>query len=486
MTEKNNHPPDPCFGTFDHLGRTELLKILDNSYDEIFVTDGDGVVTYVNPAGERYYGLKAADVIGRKAETLVDEGYYSPPIIHQVLEKREPVNLVQQTNIGTTLLVTATPVFDEQGNLEMVVQNSRDITQLEKVKQELENARRLMRGYREEIRQQVFNDLGSHGLVAHSPGFKKIIEVAGQVAEVNSNVILLGESGTGKGHLAQYIHQMSPRKNGPLITINCAAIPAELIEAELFGYVGGAFTGASRQGRAGRIELADGGTLFLDELAEFPLHLQAKLLEAVQERSFLPVGGSQLKSVDIRIISATNRDLHGMVADGTFRRDLYHRLKVIEIEIPPLKERPADILPLLYYYLNWFDKQFGRTHQLAGKTVDILMAYSWPGNVRELKHTMEYLTAMVAGGQIRPEHLPANLYAMADPAAASLLDPAASGLDAAVEEFTRRLILEAQKTYKSSYKLARALKISQSKANRLMRRFRAPMPPESPGGEGRG
>ena len=471
---------DPS-GRFDHLDRSALLKILENSYDEIFVTDARGVVIYVNPVGESYYGLKTADVIGRKAGDLVDEGYYAPPIIHRVLEKKERVNLVQKTNIGKTLLITATPVFNKDGTLEMVVQNSRDVTGLEKIKQELENAQRLVQGYREEIQKQHLDELGAHGLVAHSPGFKKIIQMAGRVASVNSNVILLGDSGTGKGHLAQYIHQASQRKNGPFITINCAAIPAELIESELFGYGGGAFTGARREGRAGRLELANGGTLFLDELAEFPLHLQAKLLEAVQERQFIPVGGSKLKTVDIRIISATNRDLHTMVQNGTFRRDLYHRLKVIEIEMPPLRERGEDILPLLYYYVNLFDRQFGRHHQLDRKTVDLLLSYDWPGNIRELKHTVEYLTAMVENGKILPEHLPPNMYAAADPLDIPLPDPAAVGFDGALDEFARRLILNAQKKHKSSYKIARALNISQSKASRLIRRY---MPRGVTGGVG--
>jgi transcriptional regulator with PAS, ATPase and Fis domain len=177
-----------------------------------------------------------------------------------------------------------------------------------------------------------------------------------------------------------------------------------------------------------------------------------------------------LKTVDIRIISATNRDLHTMVQNGTFRRDLYHRLKVIEIEMPPLRERGEDILPLLYYYIDLFDRQFGRHHQLDRKTVDLLLSYEWPGNIRELKHTVEYLTAMVENGKILPEHLPVNICAVADPSVIPFPDPAAVGFDGALDEFTRRLILTAQKKYKSSYKVARALNISQSKASRLIRR----------------
>jgi PAS domain S-box-containing protein len=457
---------------FSGLDRNTLLKILDNSYDEIFVTDATGVVIYVNPICERHYGIRSTDVLGRKAESLVKEGYYSPPIIHQVLKEKRQVNMVQQTNIGKTLLVTATPVFQENGKLDMVVQNARDITQLEVIKQELEKVNRLVLEYREDVNPRLESDLGTFGLVGQSQRFKELISFATQIAPINSNVILLGESGTGKGVLARYMHEMSERSTGPFITINCAAIPNELIETELFGYVGGAYTGARQKGRIGRLELASGGTLLLDEMAELPLHLQAKMLEVVQERLFLPVGGCQMKSLDIRIICATNRDLHTMVSNGTFRSDLYHRLKVIEIEIPPLRERPEDILPLAYYYLSQFDKQFSKIHTISVDATELLLSYRWSGNVRELMHTLERLAATVDNGEIKAADLPSAMLRQA----AGHIDKNKNtkGLDDAIENLTRQLIVEAYHMLKSSYKVAAFLNISQSKAHRLIRKFVGP------------
>jgi len=465
---QSNHPFN-AMKQIANLDRDTLLKILDNSYDEIFVTDANGIVIYVNPICERHYGIQSANVLGRKAESLVKEGYYSPPIIHQVMKKKQQVNIIQKTNIGKTLLVTATPVFKENGNLDIVVQNARDVTQLEVIKQELDKANRLVLEYREDNHPQLDSDLVTFGLIGQSRRFKELISLTSQIAPLDSNLILLGESGTGKGVIARYIHEMSERSKCPFISINCAAIPDELIETVLFGYVGGAFTGAHQKGRCGRIELACGGTLLLDEMAELPLHLQAKLLEVVQDRQFVPIGGSQMKSLNIRIISATNRDLHTMVSNGTFRNDLYHRLKVIEVEIPPLRERPEDILPLLYYYLSRFDKQFNKIHSMSAETTKLLISYHWPGNIRELKHTAEMLSAVVDNGEIKPADLPAAISRQINGKVE--LDDKPLDLEDAIEDLTRKLIVEAYSMLKSSYKVAVFLNISQSKAHRLIRRY---------------
>jgi len=466
---EKSHPWQPQEPLAD-IHRDTLLKMLDHSYDEIFVTDARGTVIYVNPICERHYGLKSSAVLGRKAEALVREGYYSPPIIHKVLAQKRQVNLVQQTHIGKTLLVTATPVFDDKGELEMVVQNARDVTQLEVIKQELEKANRLVMEYRDDIRPRLSSDLGAFGLIGQSPRFKELIAFAAKIAPIDANVILLGESGTGKGLLARYIHEMSRRSKGPFVSINCAAIPNELIESELFGYVRGAFTGAHRKGRIGRMEMACAGTLLLDEIAELPFQLQAKLLEVVQDRQFTPVGGSRTKSLDTRIICATNRDLHAMVENGGFRSDLYHRLKVIEIEIPPLRERPEDILPLAYYYLGQFDKQFDKIHTLSPEATDRMLSYEWPGNVRELMHTVELLAATVNNGEISPLDLPVAVSRQPLEADGPFVDQT-KGLEAAVENLTRQMVTEAYQKLKSSYKVAAFLKISQSKAHRLIRRY---------------
>ncbi len=209
--------------------------------------------------------------------------------------------------------------------------------------------------------------------------------------------------------------------------------------------------------------------MLLDEIAELPYHLQAKLLEVVQDRQFLPVGGRNLKSLNARIICATNRDLHSMVANGSFRRDLYHRLKVIEIEIPPLKERSEDILPLAYYYLSQFDNQFGKVHTLLPETSEMMVSYDWTGNIRELMHTIELLAATIDNGEIRPVDLPISIF----PPPENPDEPGGSpqSLEGAIEALTRQLVVRAYRELRSSYKVARALNISQSKAHRLIRRY---------------
>ena len=205
-----------------------------------------------------------------------------------------------------------------------------------------------------------------------------VFKVAERVAAVDSNALILGESGSGKSYLAKYVHKMSRRSKGPFITLNCPSIPEQLFESELFGYTPGAFTGANRAGKPGLIELADTGTLFLDEIAEIPLNLQAKLLEVIEERQFIKVGGKETKKIDIRILAATNRDLKTLVKKGLFREDLYFRLNVLEIKIPPLRDRPDDILPLVSYFVDKYNKNYGRRVRFSKKSLDILLSYSWP------------------------------------------------------------------------------------------------------------
>ena len=452
------------------LNRETLKMILDNSYDEIFVVDEKGVVLYVNSASEQHYGLKAKDMIGRDTRELVEQGYYFPFIIPEVLKKRKRIHAEQKTNVGKRLMVTATPVFNNKGEIELIVENSRDITQLEAFRQDLEKANELVRRYRKEVKKLRESQLDNLDFIAHSDKMRSILELAQHIAEVDTNVLLLGETGSGKGVLARYIHKISTRKHGPFFAVNCAAIPHELLESELFGYCKGAFTGASKEGKKGLFELADEGTLLLDEIAEVPLQLQAKLLEVIQEHRFIPVGGVEPKEVDVRILAATNRDLKSMVKEKKFRNDLYYRLNVIEIEIPPLRERTRDIMPLIYLFLNRFDKRHGTRHQISKEVLDCLLEYNWPGNIRELEHIMERLSVTTRETTITPDNLPLYICNISDRASKEFFNTLIP-LKKAVEEVTRQLIVKAYKQWGSSYKVASALHISQTKAYRLLQKF---------------
>ncbi|HHW41699.1 MAG TPA: sigma 54-interacting transcriptional regulator [Syntrophomonadaceae bacterium] len=461
------------------LDAATLKKILDNSYDEIFVLDGNGRVIYVNNACERHYGMKVSEVIGKTITELIGLGYWHPPVTPIVHREKRRVTIEQTTYLGKKLITTVTPVFDEKGEIELTVHNARDLTQLEAVKYELEMTRHSLVNYRK--KSKTDNPKRAFGeIICHSKKMKELVEFAEQIACVDSTVLILGESGTGKGLFARHIHKNSRRKDGPFLALNCAAIPEDLLESELFGYSNGAFTGAERGGKKGLIELANGGTLFLDEIAELSPRLQAKILQVIQERQFIPVGGTEVKKADVRIISATNQDLPDMVEKGSFRKDLYYRLNVIEINIPPLRERPEDIIPLVYFYIEKFNKKYNVCRDVSKECLETLCRYSWPGNVRELENLIERLVVSVRDNEIKTEHLPklfqqefkterrtGNLTVDNN----TFSFPPNVPFDVIMREVEKELITRAYREYGSSRKVAKALKISQTKASRLIRKY---------------
>jgi PAS domain S-box-containing protein len=458
-------------GKLRGLNFKTLRKILDNSYDEIFVVDKDQTILYVNPVCQENYGLTQDEIIGMKAYELIDQGYCFPPVAPEVLKKKKRLTIEQTTIVGKKLICTATPVFNEKGDIELIVENSRDVTQIEMIKQNLEDAHELVKRYKEEVMELRKSNIQSIGIIAHSKAMKHIIALSRHVARTDSSILILGESGTGKGILTKYIHKESQRSDGPFITINCAAIPELLLESELFGYDRGAFTGARKEGKLGLVELANEGTLFFDEVAELPLHLQSKMLEFIQERCFIPVGGEVVKNVDVRIIAATNRNLKEMVANGKFREDLYYRLCVVEIKIPPIHKRREDLMPLIYLFLNRNDKKHQTHHIIANETLDLLMDYDWPGNVRAIEHLVERLVVTVRETTILPDHLPLDFHqAVIKKDMVDLLETPMPLVDA-VDKLTKELIIRAYKSLGSSYKVAKKLQISQSKAYRLIRRY---------------
>ncbi len=254
----------------------------------------------------------------------------------------------------------------------------------------------------------LMSKTGIEGLVGKSKQILEIVDMIKSVAPTPATVLLTGESGVGKEVFAKAIHYTSPRADKPFIKINCAAIPEDLLESELFGYEKGAFTGAHTS-KKGKFELANGGTIFLDEIGDMPLLLQSKLLRVLQEKEVERLGGSKPIKVDVRIIAATNKDLEKMVYEGTFREDLYYRLNVISIHIPPLRERREDIPPLVYYFLEKFNKQYGKNLKISEKLMDIFLRYDWPGNVRQLQNTIERMVILAKGDILTEENLPLDI-----------------------------------------------------------------------------
>ncbi|MDA2582390.1 sigma 54-interacting transcriptional regulator [Bacillus cereus] len=437
----------------------DLKDVFEYAFDEIFVTDEQGIVVRVNSTCERHYQLAAEELVGKHVKELQKDGIFYPSATLEVIEKKRPIELVQTTKSGEYLHVRTRPVFDDEGNLRRVISYSRDLTELYQLRQKVEEMDNQLKTYKKELRETYEHE----GLIFKSLAMQKIVDTIKKVSVVDSTVLVLGETGVGKSRLVRHLHEVSHRKHESFYEINCAALPTNLIESELFGYSGGSFTGANREGKKGLLESAHKGTLFLDEIGEMPLEIQAKLLQVLQEKTFRPIGGRELKKVDVRIVAATNRDLSEMVKQGTFRKDLYYRLNVIPIAIPPLRERTEDILPLIYHYLQHFNKKYGRDVKLTPSTLQMFVGYPWEGNNREIENVIERIVITV-DDVVTVEDLPLSMQEAA-------VEQSGQSLYKMLEEVERNIILKAYKTYGSSYKVAEFLQISQSAATRKIKKF---------------
>ncbi|HDR8125702.1 TPA: sigma 54-interacting transcriptional regulator [Bacillus cereus] len=437
----------------------DLKDVFEYAFDEIFVTDEQGIVVRVNSTCERHYQLAAEELVGKHVKELQKNGIFYPSATLEVIEKKRPIELVQTTKSGEYLHVRTRPVFDDEGNLRRVISYSRDLTELYQLRQKVEEMDNQLKTYKKELRETYEHE----GLIFKSLAMQKIVDTIKKVSVVDSTVLVLGETGVGKSRLVRHLHEVSHRKHESFYEINCAALPTNLIESELFGYSGGSFTGANREGKKGLLESAHKGTLFLDEIGEMPIEIQAKLLQVLQEKTFRPIGGRELKKVDVRIVAATNRDLSEMVKQGTFRKDLYYRLNVIPIAIPPLRERTEDILPLIYHYLQHFNKKYGRDVKLAPSTLQMFVGYPWEGNNREIENVIERIVITV-DDIVTVEDLPLSMQEAA-------VEQSGQSLYKMLEEVERNIILKAYKTYGSSYKVAEFLQISQSAATRKIKKF---------------
>ncbi len=381
--------------SYRHLNQ-QLETIFKASFDGIWVCDGTGKVISINEASERLNGIRAREVVGKNVQDLVRDGLFDRSVTLEVLESKKQVNLMQYIpRTRRFLLATGTPAFDENGEIYLVVVNERDMTDLNAMRRKLEQSHMAYQKMKDELTELSVLEFKRHGIVGESEPMRRILRAALKLARLEaSNILILGESGTGKGLLAKFIHQNSERKHQPFIQINCAALPEHLLEAELFGYERGAFTGAREQGKAGLFELAHRGTLFLDEIGDLPLPLQAKLLKCLDDHEIMRLGATRPKRVDCLVIAATNRNLEDLVRRHRFRQDLFYRLNTFSLTIPPLRDRPEDILELARHFLNSFNVRYGMRKRLSEKGLRILEHYPFPGNVRELKNIMKRAVVM--------------------------------------------------------------------------------------------
>ncbi|MCS7459170.1 sigma 54-interacting transcriptional regulator [Paenibacillus doosanensis] len=440
----------------------QMESIIEFSTDGLYVVDKEGVTMQVNTAYEEITGFRREELIGRRMADLMSEGYFDQSVSLLVLERKRRISIIQRIGGKKDVIVTGNPVFDEQGNLEMIVTSVRDITHLNELRKELEKAHTFSRI--QNNRYTLKSGETEQHIVFRSPQIKKVYEQISQVAPYPTSILLYGPSGTGKEVMANLIHDLSDRREKPFIKINCGAIPEQLLESELFGYEAGAFTGASRNGKIGLLELADQGTVMLDEIAEIPLSLQVKLLRVLQERQIQRLGGTKPRPLNIRIVAATNQDLRQLIRGGKFREDLYYRLAVVEISIPPLAERREDIVPLLDHYFHYFCRQYRIDKQIAEETKRILEGYHWPGNVRELRNLIENMIVSVPSNMIEPAHLPLHIHDQ------SRIDTA-STLKEKVKQFERRMIGEALDKYGSLRKAAEHLGIDHSTLVKKLQRW---------------
>lgn len=451
--------------------RDELLAIFHSSYDEIFVTDGCGKTLWVNKACERLYGLKAEDIIGKNVKALEKEGLFSPSMTAVIQRDRQRITRTQATKRGRIIEVTGNPVFDEKGDINRIVYISRDITELSNLRKRLQETEMLMDSYRTELVGLQKERVKSDTVVTCSDLMEEILALAEKLAQVNSTVLITGESGVGKSVIASFIHKHSPRQKGAFITINCGAIPENLIESELFGYEAGAFTGARKEGKKGLLELAHCGTIFLDEVGELPLNLQVKLLQVIQEKSLMRVGGQQLINVDIRIIAATNRNLDEMVKRGAFREDLFYRLNVVPVRIPPLRERGEDVALLLGHFLAKYAEKYELSKRISPEAMEILMEYGWPGNVRELENIVERLVVTTDGAVIYPQHLPDYVRGTRVPGNEAVIVKQICTMQEGIQSLERQLLKKAYDKFPNTYKVAELLGVNQSTVVRKRKKY---------------
>lgn len=457
----------------------DLLPIFDGITDGVFIDDADGICQWCNDACEEMYNVDFDEIVGRSVDDLEKSGIFSPSVTKRVLEEHRELTIIHENRHGRRLITTGTPIFAPmtgenwlraggkyKREISMVITTSRDITHISVSPEGIPaptNAL-LKAGNLKDIKDV---DLDQTDLISDSEAMKHVVELTRRLASVNTTVLITGESGVGKGLVARTLHDEGNRWKGPFVTVNCGAIPENLIESELFGYVAGAFTGSRAGGKKGFFEAAQGGTIFLDEISELPLNLQVKLLQVIQERQITPVGATKPIPVDVRIISATNRDLEQRVKEGKFREDLYYRLNVVPIYVPPLRERPDDIIPLIHRTLAKCNRDLGENKSINSDALSVLLKYPWPGNIRELQNIIERLVITTSHNVINEEDIFIFIKQAADenPVATDI------SLAAALEKAEKEILAQALESYGSTRAIARVLQVSQPTIVRKLNKY---------------
>ncbi len=390
------------FDAPDILKLIDFATFLDCIDVAIGIVNKDGVLEHLNETMSKYTGIDMKQWIGRNISELVEERALPYPASLNALRAKKPMETKITYGSGITIQYRSKHCFDSQGQIQKIISTGQDVTRVIKLESDLSSSETLKDQYYKQLNTLEII-LGRDRLVYSSEQMKRVAQIAVKASKFDSPVFLWGESGVGKEMVAKLIHKAGNRAAGPFVGVNCSAIPSELLEAEFFGYEEGAFTGARKGGRKGLFDEAEKGTLFLDEISQLPLGMQSKLLRVLQEHEYMRVGSNKIISTDVRIIAATNLSWE-QLADGTkFRRDLFYRLSVRPINIPPLRQRRDDILPLIRFFLKRLNLKYNSSIRINNSLLPRFYNYDWPGNVRELKNVIERLLVVASADEVGDE-----------------------------------------------------------------------------------
>ena len=449
-------------GLFDILSPENNLVLA----DDMMLSDAKGVILRVSESYEQNFGFVHDSIVGRSAFDLEADGTFSPCVTAEVIRQRRKITATQTINhTHKNVMTVGIPLFDSAGELKFAVCfNTVSMEQINAIQRNYRHLQDSLQQYTQEIA-ELRTRATSTSLIFKSASMQRLWTLMQNTANTKANILITGETGVGKSAVAKAIHAMSSRSEGPFIEVNCAVLHENLIESELFGYEKGAFTGAASGGKIGKIELANNGTLFLDEIGELPPHIQSKLLQLIQEKTIERLSGNKRIELDFRLLVATNRNLEEAVQRGLFRSDLFYRLNVIRIHIPPLRQRREDILPLAHQFLARFSGEYGKSLTFSPRLLSFLEQYDWPGNVRQLENLVERLVITVQDPIIGPDHLPAEY--VSKPAA-----PAGEGtLAERMDAYEGQIIRESYRRWGTTVAVAKELGISQATAARKVAKY---------------
>ena len=459
---------------------TTAFIVGDAIADGICVTDGKGVVTSINRGYTEITGIEESEMIGRSVEDLVAEGYFSNAVSMDVIRRKEKISAMSVVGKNNNkVLLVGTPFLDENGEVVSVITVMRNLTELFKLREELEDAEKKKEQYKAQLR-SLKKGQSDKGFIGSSEAILHVKTLIEHVGHSDATVLITGETGSGKEVVAREIYKLSSRKNGPYVKVNCAAIPESLIESELFGYEKGAFTGAGPKEKKGYFEIANGGTILLDEISEMPINLQPKILRVLQEKEITRVGGTRSINLDIRIIASTNRVLKDMIANNEFRSDLYYRLNVFPIQLPPLRDRRDDISALAQIFLDRFNIMYEKSKTFTDDAINELYIYDWPGNVRELENAVERMVIMLPAKRITGEDVrilitQGGSQKQKNNEEIPVVQSDSKNLKDLIASYEKKIIKNAIEKYGNSYSAAKALGTSQPTVVRKAHAYNIPL-----------